>query len=77
MKKQHNSCSHPGNGHTLWSPPLIHILFPVMLYTPLAGSMGAADVVMSASEEPAPGSLRHIVPVQSGRVSAWRGNSDE
>ncbi len=43
-----------------WSPPEIHIFVPLTRYVP--SSRGSALVVMSASEEPAPVSDRHIVP---------------
>ena len=42
------------------SPAEIHILVPVMRYVP--SSCGVALVVMSASDDPACGSDRHIVP---------------
>ncbi len=43
-----------------WSPPEIHILLPCSRNVP--SSWGSAVVSTSASEEPACGSLRHIVP---------------
>ena len=43
-----------------WSPPEIHILVPKSRYVPSA--CGSARVVMSASELPACGSDRHMVP---------------
>ena len=43
-----------------WSPPEIHILVPKSRKLP--SSAGSARVVMSASDEPACGSERHIVP---------------
>jgi hypothetical protein len=44
-----------------WSPPLIHILVPDSRYEP--SGCGSARVVRSASDEPACGSDRHMVPV--------------
>ena len=43
-----------------WSPPEIHILFPRSRYVP--SGCGSAMVATSASDEPAWGSDRHIVP---------------
>jgi hypothetical protein len=45
-----------------WSPPEIHILFPVSRYVP--SSWGTARVVMSASDDPACGSDSAMVPNQ-------------
>ena len=42
------------------SPPEIHILLPLSRQVP--SSCGSARVRMSPSEDPACGSLRHIVP---------------